>query len=184
MPGSSTIRASNPNSATRSYRSSQTRLLGSHLPPARFTRCRISTSDNPTRTITRVSPALRRAFGCQSVSSMINSTVLIRFFRCTSYRYRTQTSRSPYWVSSLLVPRWPGLRVSRVRMIVKSVSLIKHIHKRKGRHGRPSQRMATLRGPAVRGLRGTSGGCVDRHGRWKVAQRTQLWYPPPTGSPV
>jgi len=56
---------------------------------------------------------LRRG-GVQSVLSTTNSTVFRRYRAFASYRNRTQSSASPYFFSRLLVPRWPGLRISRV----------------------------------------------------------------------
>jgi len=56
----------------------------------------------------------RRRF--QSVFSTISSIVFSRWPDSASYRYRTQTRAAPYFFTSLLVPRCPGLRTRRVFM--------------------------------------------------------------------
>ena len=98
------------------YFTNQSRFPGFHLPPAALARNRIGMSVASMRRGTRVSAVYRGVGGVHSVLSTINSIVFSRCRNSASYLKRTQSRASPYFSTRCLVPRCPGLRISRVFM--------------------------------------------------------------------
>ena len=96
------------------YFTNQSRFPGFHLPPAALACNRIGMSAASMRRGTRVSALYRGGGGVHSVLSTINSTVFSRCRNSASYLKRTHSRASPYFSTRFLVPRCPGLRISRV----------------------------------------------------------------------
>jgi hypothetical protein len=96
------------------YFTNQRRFPGFHLPPAALACNRIGMSAASMCRGTRVSAVYRGGGGVHSVLSTINSIVFNRCRNSASYLKRTQSRASPYLSTRFLVPRCPGLRISRV----------------------------------------------------------------------
>ena len=98
------------------YFTNQSFFSGFHRPPAAFACNRIGMSTAWICRGTTVSAVYRGGGGVHSALSTINSIVFSRCRDSASYLKRTQSRASPYFFARLLVPRWPGLRISRVFM--------------------------------------------------------------------
>jgi hypothetical protein len=98
------------------YLTSQHLLSGFHLPPAALAFCRIGRSSKPIRRGTIVASEYRGFGGVHAVRSTMSSTVFNLWRSFASYRKRTHSRSSPYFSARPLVPRCPGLRISRVFM--------------------------------------------------------------------
>jgi hypothetical protein len=105
------------------YFTNQRRFPGFHLPPAALACNRIGMSAASMRRGTRVSALYRGGGGVHSVLSTINSIVFRRCRNSASYLKRTQSRASPYLSTRFLVPRCPGLRISRVFTYALCLSL-------------------------------------------------------------
>lgn len=92
----------------------QSFFSGFHRPPAALTCVRIGMSAAWMCRGTTVSAVYRGGGGVHSALSTINSIVFSRCRDSASYLKRTQSRASPYFFARLLVPRCPGLRISRV----------------------------------------------------------------------
>ena len=96
------------------YFTNQRCFVGFHLPPASLACASIEMSAASIRSGTRVSALYRGGGGVHSVLSTINSTVFSLCHNFASYLKRTHSNASPYFSTRFLVPRCPGLSISRV----------------------------------------------------------------------
>src|SRR4030042_6689256 len=96
------------------YFTNQSRFPGFHLPPAALACNLIGMSAASMRRGTRESAVYCGGGGVHSVLSTINSIVFSRCRNSASYLRRTHSNASPNFSTRFLVPRCPGLRISRV----------------------------------------------------------------------